>query len=89
MDHVLFTDADKDRPDVICDRNGQVVLGLCKICGKGESQLEEPCTPEEEAHTVGPVAWVDVVDTHEGPYNFNGIKLLPKGHHDIGGEVMT
>lgn len=44
--HDLYTDADKDRPDVICDRNGQVVLGLCKRCGKGEAELtNEDGTP--------------------------------------------
>lgn len=37
--HALYTDADKDRPDVICDSNGQVTLDLCKRCGKGESEL--------------------------------------------------
>jgi hypothetical protein len=41
--HDLYTDEDKDRPDVICDINGQVVLGLCKRCGRGEAQLETPC----------------------------------------------
>ena len=40
-EHVLFTDNDADRPDVICDRNGQVTLGLCKVCNRGEAQLEE------------------------------------------------
>ena len=43
--HDLYTDADSNRPDAICDRNGQVALGLCKKCGKGESELAEPCTP--------------------------------------------
>ena len=44
--HVLYTDADKDRSDVICDSNGQVVLGLCKRCGKGEAELtNEDGTP--------------------------------------------
>ena len=41
--HDLYTDEDKDRPDVICDINGQVALGLCKRCGRGEAQLETPC----------------------------------------------
>ena len=50
--HDLYTDADKDRPDVICDSNGQVVLGLCKRCGKGEAELTNedgtpsPCSRE-------------------------------------------
>lgn len=41
--HDLYTDADADRPPVICDANGSVVLSLCKRCGKGESQLDGPC----------------------------------------------
>jgi len=28
-----------------------------------------------------PAAWVEVVDTYEGPYNFNGMELLSKGKH--------
>ena len=48
MNHILYTDSDNDRPDVICDSNGQVVLGLCKVCGKGECELEQPCyTPAD------------------------------------------
>lgn len=30
-----------------------------------------------------PVAWVEVVCTHQGPYNFHGIKLLPTGKHEL------
>lgn len=29
--------------DVICDRNGQVVLALCKACGQAEVDLEDEC----------------------------------------------
>lgn len=50
--HQLYTDDDKDRPDVICDRNGQVVLGLCKRCGRGEAQLEESCQDPAQTHEV-------------------------------------
>jgi hypothetical protein len=55
-EHDFYTTADKDRPEVICDRNGEVVLNLCKRCGKGEADLiDEPCgQPEPE-----PVAWMD------------------------------
>lgn len=28
-----------------------------------------------------PVAWVDIIDRHEGPYNFNGLELLDSGKH--------
>ena len=66
--HDLYTDADKDRPDVICDRNGQVVLSLCKRCGRGEAELETPCDKaKQEQRSVSehmstecvgdPVAW--------------------------------
>lgn len=43
--HALYTDSDTDRPDVICDSNGQVVLSLCKTCGRAEAELSQPCTP--------------------------------------------
>lgn len=42
--HDLYTDKDADRPEVICDGNGQVALSLCKRCGAGEAELlERPC----------------------------------------------
>lgn len=41
--HHLYCTADPDRPEAICDRNGEVVLACCVICGRGEVQLEEPC----------------------------------------------
>lgn len=50
--HQLYTDSDRDRPKEICDDNGQVVLSLCKICRKGESELSEPCwtNPPHKSH---------------------------------------
>ena len=50
--HVLYTDADADRPKEICDQNGSVVLDLCKRCGRGESELSEPCwtNPAHKSH---------------------------------------
>jgi hypothetical protein len=59
--HDLYTDADKDRPDVICDSNGQVVLGLCKRCGRGEAELETPCDKAKQEQGK-PVAWSDAYD---------------------------
>lgn len=41
--HTLYKTGDKDAPDIIKDRNGEVVLGLCKVCGKAERELEQPC----------------------------------------------
>lgn len=43
--HDLYADGDADAPDCIKDRNGQIVLGLCKKCGKAECELTEPCPP--------------------------------------------
>jgi len=41
--HQFYTDHDKDAPSVIKDRNGQVVLSLCKICGGAEGCLPTNC----------------------------------------------
>lgn len=41
--HVLYKTGDADAPDAIKDRNGEVVLANCRLCGRGEAQLSEPC----------------------------------------------
>lgn len=41
--HVLYGKDDADAPDCIKDCNGDITLGLCKVCGKGEIELDEPC----------------------------------------------
>lgn len=41
--HILYKTGDKDAPDSIKDDNGEVVLGLCRVCGRGECQLEVSC----------------------------------------------
>lgn len=38
--HILYDDEDDECPRQICDANGQVALGLCKICGLGEAELD-------------------------------------------------
>lgn len=51
-EHVLYKTSDFDEKfrinpeytDPILDRNGEVVLALCKICGRGEIELVE--TPD-------------------------------------------
>jgi hypothetical protein len=45
--HDLYRTGDPDAPDSIKDGNGEVALGLCRVCGKGEAELEEPCTSVE------------------------------------------
>jgi hypothetical protein len=44
--HDLYKAGDRDAPDEIKDRNGEVVLGLCKRCGRAEIELSEPCISE-------------------------------------------
>lgn len=41
--HVLYETGDVDAPESIKDRNGDVVLRLCRRCGAGEIELEESC----------------------------------------------
>lgn len=43
-EHRLYTNRDADAPESIKDRNGDVVLDLCRDCGAGEGQLAENCT---------------------------------------------
>lgn len=42
-EHDLYKTGDADAPSVIKDSNGEVVLGLCRRCGKGECELSGPC----------------------------------------------
>jgi len=39
-EHILYETGDAGAPDSIKDGNGEVVLGLCKVCGAAEVQLE-------------------------------------------------
>ena len=40
---------DVDAPDSARDRNGEVVLGLCRRCGRAEVDLQIPCLSADEA----------------------------------------
>lgn len=44
-EHILYKTDDADSPESIKDSGGEVVLSLCKRCGRGEIELSEPCTP--------------------------------------------
>jgi hypothetical protein len=43
MKHVLYKTGDADAPPSILDRNGEVTLGLCRVCGQGEAELAPVC----------------------------------------------
>ena len=44
--HILYEQDDTDAPSCIKDSNGDIVLGLCRVCNAGEIELEEPCIPK-------------------------------------------
>jgi hypothetical protein len=46
--HVFYKDKDRDAPQPILDRNGKVVLALCRVCGQGEATLESVCPGKKE-----------------------------------------
>lgn len=41
--HDLYENSDENIPKSIQDQNGDVVLDLCKLCNKGEIELQGPC----------------------------------------------
>lgn len=43
--HDLYETGDPEAPRCILDSNGEVVLDLCKRCGRGEVDLDVPCVP--------------------------------------------
>lgn len=43
MKHELYETRDKDAPDAIRDRNGEVCLALCRVCGGAEATLPPEC----------------------------------------------
>lgn len=45
MKHDLIKTGDSDSFRQIEDRNGEVVLGYCRVCKKGEGELEKECNP--------------------------------------------
>lgn len=53
--HDLWETGEPGVPEQILDRNGEVVLWLCKACGKGEGDLlGGPCSGrrlKQEAHS--------------------------------------
>lgn len=75
-DHTLYEKGDAGVPNQIKDRNGDIVLGLCKICGKGEVELEGSCiTIDEKA--LNEASWMFVECAPKGsitPDLWNHIK---------------
>lgn len=43
IDHDLYKTGDDDVPTSIMDRNGEVVLKMCRRCGLAENELDDCC----------------------------------------------
>ena len=57
--HTVFKTGDAGAPEQIKDRNGEVVLALCKSCGKVEIELQGPCVaPQPKREPITPPVWV-------------------------------
>jgi len=41
--HILWDTGQPGVPHQICDSDGEVVLGLCRVCGRAEADLDRPC----------------------------------------------
>ena len=48
-EHELYEDGDENIPPQILDRNGEVVLAMCKRCRKVEIELDGPCTSDSQS----------------------------------------
>ena len=56
----------------------------CTLCGAGWTTGHAcPEAPRAAPQQAEPVAWVEVIDRDEGPYEFHGQKLLPRGKHSL------
>lgn len=53
LEHDLYMKGDPDAPAAIKDANGEVVLGLCRRCGRAEAELAEPCVLRTSAERLG------------------------------------
>src|SRR5262249_36837730 len=54
FDHDIYEDGDADAPDRVKDRNGDVVLHVCRRCGKTQVELYGACTPKPADVVVVP-----------------------------------
>lgn len=53
--HQLWEKGDAGLPTVLTDRNGDVVLGMCRVCGQAEGDLADVCP----ARPADPFAGID------------------------------
>jgi hypothetical protein len=68
MKHVLFNTGDADVPDSITDGNGEVALGLCRVCGGGECALTTDCPERPITGKEGDLICAGETDFKEGAW---------------------
>ena len=54
MNHILFVTGDPHLPSQIVDRNGEVIIDCCKVCGDFEEGLKQPCELPEGSPWISP-----------------------------------
>jgi hypothetical protein len=92
-EHDLYKDGDPDAPAGIKDANGEVVLGLCRRCGRAEAELVEPCVIRTSAKRLGLMddPWVramrDVGTAFRGNTKHFSSRCMPGGPAREVGEV--
>ena len=66
---------------------GPVADAIESLCAENEREYQELAAKRLEEiakyRDAPVVAWVEVVDSYEGPYHFNGEKLLNVGKHKL------
>ena len=81
--HDLYKTGDPDAPDCIKDDNGDVALGLCRKCGRGEIELEEPCI---YVKSIGPLSLVMNLGTNQaGP----GADASIRGLQEVASKITS
>lgn len=72
MKHQLYETGDPRAPLAILDRNGEVVLSLCKVCGGAEGAMPTDCPGK-------PMSDVQLDDIHAGNLDyFAGAWAVPQ-----------
>lgn len=70
--HVLYKQGDEDAPRSIKDQNGDIVLGMCKLCGRAEIELDQACTQDRDVHLIRYL----MSHRHTTPFEMSELKFL-------------
>ena len=83
--HIFYKTSDKDSPEQVLDRNGEVALNLCRVCNQAEGDLEEFCQKDIERCA----SWCCTNYKHEGEFIDSTGIVQPLSYHygTIGGLI--